>query len=243
LTNYYDLTSFRNTIYTLNIALETYLSNQLFKNDATRIVYSSSEFAFRKRTQELSKLGNGTNLNNLDLPFLNYKITGIDRSVSRQWWNKPIVNRGLFIDELGFKVKCLPVKISYDSTIYFHRDDDLLYAYNQLLWDDGDETKINFSLMVEGVELGFFSLYMLDNMSYEPTYNETEWLTRNKIHTASLNFTCETVIIKDNLLNFGIPEKVILDFMVMHEVNNDISNEERLEFIVDRFNEEVIGTV
>lgn len=243
MTNYYDLTPFRNTIYALNIAIETYISNLLFKDDATKIVYSSSDFAFRKRTQQLSKTGNTSNLNNLDLPFLNYKITGIDRQVSRQWWNKPIVNRGLFIDELGFKVRCLPIKISYDSTMFFHRDDDLLYAYNKLLWDDGDETKINFSLNIDSVDLGFFALYKLDNMSYEPNYNENDWLTKNKIHTASLNFTCETVIIQDQTLNFGIPNKVILDFITLHGVNDDISNEERLEFIVNRFNDEVIGTV
>ena len=237
---YYDFGLYRNTRYAINMAVETYLANVLFGGDGTRIVYSSTQYAFRERSSSLTP-----NLNNLEFPFLNYRMDKVDKvdpaQTARSQWKHVTNSSGAYFPELSRKLRFTPMEIAYDSTIFYHRDDELQYGFDELIWEDSNDTTLYPVIEIDGEEI-VFPAYFEYHLDYNPEYNETTALDSNRISSATLNFRVESLIIKDNFAggNYCIPEKIVFDFLVMHGFDPDeIQSQETYEYIIDHFNEEV----
>lgn len=216
---YYNDSSFINTFYSANITLEQYYTNLVFGGETGRIVYSSTEFAFRKRTQQIAErnqLPSNTqiSLNTLELPFMNYRGKPVP-GTERTWWSSPLNTGGVFIDELGYKIRLFPVTFQYDATLYFHKEEDNFYAFNLVAIDDSNETQVNYEMQIDDqvvANIGVLSY----NIDYEPTYNENDWLQQNDIRTIKLDFELQTFLMKSNSSGFAVTEQAILDFYTMH---------------------------
>ena len=72
--SFYEDLNFLNIIYSMDISIESHFTDLVLKKDIDRIIYSSNSYAMRKRAQLQNDLGE----NNLNLPFINYKLTTID---------------------------------------------------------------------------------------------------------------------------------------------------------------------
>lgn len=224
---YYDSNNnLLNTFYSLNIQLQTFFTDLLFPEDSTRIIYSSTAYAFRKRfTQQTQNPDENTPIyfNNLNFPFMNYRGK-IKNGTDRHWWNQSAQASGIFIDEIGKKLKYTPVTVQYDSTVYYGRDDDKQKAMNDLIFSASNEVQVPFYINVDGIDLQMPGVltYKLDD---EPTFNEQDWLKMNKIHTIKLDFEVQTIMIKTNDpgTNYCITEQAILNFSKM---NPDLSSDE-----------------
>lgn len=237
--DYFETTSFRNCIDASIIAVWNHFSSMLFKDDSTRIVYASSDFAFRKREQEQQKRENPSG--NLDLPFMNFRIDqgGLANQVDRKWFNHIANIRGVWIPELARNIRFTPVTLSFDSTLFVHKDIDAMFAVSELFWDDSNETQLRPVVVIDDCEvelpgnLGY-------NLNPYSQYSENDWLKENKMIAIQVNMTLETFIIKDNS-NISIPQKVILDFA--HGLNAPTDNpSEILEGIIDHDNAKVDWT-
>ena len=208
--------SFLNSIHSANIALWDHYASMFFDGDINRIIYCSSDHAFKKRAREQEN-------NSLNLPFMNFKIEpdGIVNGGERNWWNMASNTSGMYIDELKRKLRLQPIEIEYDSKLYIHAESDLQYAMSILHWDDSNETLLKPLLYIETED---HQQHTIENIgvlryraSFDADYNESDWLERNKIRVIDINMTLETFMVLENF-RFGIPNKVILDMVISKDI-------------------------
>lgn len=233
--------SFKNTIHAANIAIWDHYADIFFGGDLDRIIYCSSDFAFRKRTR------NQTN-NNLNLPFMSFKIApgGITNGGERNWWNMGLNTRGMFIEELQRKIRLQPIEIEYDSKLFVHKESDAQFAMSLLHWDDSNETLLTPEITIEvddgtsgTIEHTIKNIGVLRyNADFTPDYNESDWLEKNKIRVIDIGMSLETFMILEDF-RFGLPTKVIMDFAVRSDIaNEDESVDIVYEKVLDRISEE-----
>jgi len=237
--NYYNLEAlnFHNSIYALDITIESHFSNLLFGGDATRIIYADTSNAFRKRAK-------GKDWNNLYLPFMNYKISKIEQPAqNRAWWNNVGNTSGVWSEILQKKIRTTPIIVKYEATVFYHRNDDMQYAMSELIWDDSHETYFRpiLTVDVEGTELTetvALNAILGYNLDFEPTYVQKDWFEQNRIHSITLDFEFDYSYIKDNTTGFGIPDQVLFDWGRLH-CNDTSSVDEIYKFLIDRVHETV----
>ena len=232
MSNYYSSQSFINVIYGLTTAVENHINGIVFpdETDLTRIEYATNAYAFRKRAE-------GEEHNNLKLPFLNYFLN--DFTFTQQsWWNNELFSRGLYIPELGEKIKLSPVGLKFESTFWCHKNVEKLFAFNQLRFDADSKTTITATVDVNNVELDYPGQLSYTGLEFAPNYNEKDWLERNKITSIGLDFEIITFIMQSDV-DISLTEKVIFDFFSRHDVDDTdtTSVSEQYQYIVNRFNE------
>jgi hypothetical protein len=240
-TKYYDTTNFLNVYYSLNLAIEQFFTDFLFKGESNRVIFSSTEYAFRRRNEINIQLNttDTDSLNNLNFPFMNYRGKISDKS-DKAWWSHRTFVDGCFIPELGKKIRTVPTLIDYDATIYYHKEIDTVFAMNELVFDAGDETKIFFQIEIDGEIIDMFGILGY-NLDHDSEYNENSWLEQNHIHTIKLDFTIDTVMLRLNPQDgepsnppFAITEKTIFNFNTLH-CTGAIQSTETIELINDYF--------
>lgn len=234
--NFYDVKQlqFLNIVYALDIDIKRHFADMLFGGDQSRVIYASNAYALRKRA-------NGTDLSNLDLPFMNFRMTTFQEGDQGRLWFNHIANAyGLYVPELERKVRYTPVTINYEATVWYHTWIDTVFAQSELIWDASNETILKPLLDVYGtetpVQMSFFA-GLGYNLNFNPQYNENDWLTQNKISSIQVDPEFETMVFKDNF-NISIPEKVIFNFLVDNGIETG-TPEENFEALIDHFNEEV----
>ena len=229
---YADDTNFLNIGYALDIAIETHIASILLKDELDRVIYSSDAYALRKRSRDNKGL--------LDLPFVNYKITGYDPG-DKSRWNVRAYSKGIYVPELQQKVIFAPIRLEYESTYWCHRDDELRYAITQLDLDADNKTILRPYVTIEGEDLSFPSYKEYTNVDFDPQYNELDWLERNKIHSAKMDFAYETFVLQMNS-DITIPTSVIFNFASGHGYQDKIDDEDYDDvytFVVNHLTDEV----
>jgi hypothetical protein len=214
----------------LKVALESYLYNFLFPNDTDRIIYSTTPFALQKRSST-------SVWNNALLPFLNYREISIAPKSDRSWASFANLKHGVYIDELGMKVRFTPITLTFDATLWFATDRDCNIAYQRLCDDQSGETPINYSININGVAIPLYGLLSYTDLQYKPNFDENQWLLTNKISTISLGFEVQTILpmIRSKGGDYWLTEKVILDFYTKLSDNVTISTNEKYEAILNHF--------
>lgn len=192
------------------------------------MIYARNNFALRKRT-------GGQELNNLNLPFMNFKQNGIESTTKRNWFNYVANTNGIYVSELNRKLRLSPITINYDATAWFGRDDDTQYAAQLLTYDNDVETRITFNVEILGVEVQLLAI--LDyKLRTDLDYDEAEWLTKNNIHSIGIDFIAQTFYVKDNL-DICIPKSVVWDFQAQNQLG-DIGYEKISTILVNKYTEE-----
>lgn len=203
--SFFDTSNFRNSIHASNIAVHNHFANMIFKGESDRLVYASSDFAFRARTRQ-------TKSQDLNLPFMNYRIAsgGLKNTVDRKWFNHIANIRGVYIEALNRNIRFTPITLEYDATIFVRKDIDAMAVTSELFWDDSNETQLEPIILIDDEEVG-----LPGNLGYSlnpySEYAEADWLKKNKIIALQVNMTLETFLIKDNS-NICIPTKVLFGF-------------------------------
>ena len=226
---YASETNFINIGYALDLAIESHLTDILLKSTLSRIIYSSNAYALRKRAKE--------NSGNLSLPFINYKMTGYDPG-DRSRWNVRAYSKGVFVPDLNIKVIYAPIRLEYEATYWCHRDDELRYAITQLDMDADNKTILNPTVTIDSQEVSFPSYKEYTNITYDPDYDENDWLERNKIHSATMDFAYETFILQTNS-DITIPTSVIFNWAAGNDYDTT-DYDEIMTFVVNHLTETVI---
>lgn len=233
--SYYSDKSFLDIMNAIDIALFGHFAGLLFGSDQTRVVYASNAYALRKRSD-----GNSGNLN---LPFLNFKRDDYDPGL-RSWWHAPTYTKGVYVPELEQKVIAAPVTIGYEASFWCHRADELRYAFSEIIFDadnktiiDPDNAIIKPKVEIDGQEVYIPILLNYESTTFDPTYDENDWLEQNKIHTAEISFTVDSFALKANT-DITIPETVVFEFA--HQNSLEVTDyDETLTRVINHITEEV----
>lgn len=233
--SYYADKNFLNIAYATDIELERHFASMLFGGDLDRIIYSSNAYAMRKRAKHS---GEETSSSNLHLPFLNYRTDDYRIDDGNIRWNARAYTQGAYLPEIQQKIVYAPLIIEYEATFWCHRDDELRYAFNEVHFDSGNKTVLTPSVDIAGQTIPLTAWLSYDNLQFDPEYDENDWLERNNIHSAALDFQIETLALKTNE-NITLTEEVVFTFASEHGFEAP-SYEEALTFTVDHMNEEVV---
>jgi len=199
---YYTSVNFLNNIYAVDLQAIDHFAELFFNGDASRVIYASNAYAFRKRADQ--------NEGNLELPFINFYLNGYDPGI-RERWHVGAYSSGMFIDEIGEKVQFAPITLSYEASYWCHTDYDVKYAFSEFVWDTDNKTILKPSVSIKGEDIAFPAHLSYSGLDINPTYNEQDWLERNKIHSASIDFDFETLALKSNS-NVVVTETALLKF-------------------------------
>jgi hypothetical protein len=215
-------------IHAANISMINYFSQYYFKNDLTRFVWASNDYAFRRRVEQAGKGSQG-----LALPFFNIKLINVTPGGDRPWANMSAQADGLPMYDLGKKMHLTPAEFTYDLTMYFSTEIEAFYNMGTLILDAALETKIpsTIDVTVDNAPAPP-SVYTLENigvmkmgsLSYNTEFQEKDWLEKNKIRAIPVNPTLQTWIYsptirtRDHAASYGISKQVIFK---MYE-NNDV---------------------
>jgi len=239
--------TFLNSIYSLDIAIEQYFSKMIFYSDMSRIIYASNEYAFRRRG-EMNEDGI------LDFPFMNYYLKSIDPETNRQLWNNTTNVQSLYnIDGykqvLGYGLKLVPIHLTYEATIWYSQDLDLQYAYSKILMSNTNETILYPIIDVENSDVKIKNVaFLYYNLSFKPEYTENDWLEKNNITSASLDFEFDTFAVYPDTEILVTPQPSAKGLYIANEVifnflsskgelfkNSDLLNTQPQELLIEYF--------
>lgn len=220
---YYKHSLLTNSSYLVQIAIEKYLSSLLFGGDLTKILYASFAYCFRARVNQLQVLGIQPD-SYLGTPFaVYYRDTN---------W-KPVKGggsysliKGIEDESIGKTIRAMLVESSYSVFVFYNRDDDAQVAYDTLI-SDTQPSRLQFffdSLMYKGREISLPIAFDIQNVSFQMSLKETDWLKQARIIPISFTLQCESAILLNPLYVYTdqdpedaeevyISKKVILDYL------------------------------
>lgn len=197
---FFDHKSYVNTQYASQIPLEAFLSNLLVRGDQSRILYASTDMAFRKRFQTVD-LENGGDIadikpSQLNFPFVNYWYSGYFEPDDRAYSVQPsqMVN-GQYVEGLPAYLRAMAVKTTFSITAMYSRDDDARLAHDLVLWEANPKGPVQFQIPIQwkDIELMLPTFFTIENLQFNPdNYNETEWLKSQRIVPVKFDVVCRT---------------------------------------------------
>jgi len=209
--------TYYSTILSTNIALAQYLANVLFDDDLGRLVWASSDKMFRKRQEQVLK--RSPNIGTLDFPFCSFRLTqdSSSKSTKRPWRNQALNVEGVWIEELGRKVRVTPIQINYEGVVCVQHDTDLYWLQQLLVWDDSNETLLAPVLETvsdSGKKEEIKNIAVVDLVPHmNSRFQEDDWVRNNKIQTIDLDIQIDTYLLLDNRAGYWLTVKSTLEFI------------------------------
>jgi hypothetical protein len=215
---------FFNVFLASNIAIYKYLADLYFEGDMGRIVWASTEMMFRKRQEQLAarKTDRGLkdNLGILDMPFCSFRLAqdGVNEGTDRTWWNAPLNVKGIWMEELGRRVRITPMTLTYEACFICQHDSDLYWAQNANIWDKAQETIVESfidAIGPDGTKHTLKNIIIYDADAHmNSQYTERDWLEKNKLQTVTMDIQCQTwAMAEDKNHRYCVTRKVLFDFL------------------------------
>lgn len=194
---YYIYRSYVSTYYYVYMRLEEWLKEIIFRNDDSRTFLASDEYAFRRRFEltDTSKSYNDVEASSLQFPFANYWPLNTGWQPDTRIVANPaaLVYAGVY--EGDTKIRAASVALPISITFYYDREDDARMAYEKLLFYTYNEHYYDINVPYAGNTLGIPFILRVNNLRFNPTFNETDWLNKNRIFTISVEFDIRTYIL------------------------------------------------
>jgi len=215
--------TFYSTILSTNIAVYKYLADKLFEGDLNRVVWASNERTFRRRVEQVS--ARNPSIGGLDMPYCSFRLSqdGLEKTVQRPWFNQALNVEGVWIEELGRKVRVTPVQLRYEGVVCVQHDTDLYWLQQLLLWVSSNETIITPTLETESDGFdgeGKGKIEEIKNIGVtnvtphmNSRFTENEWIQNNKIQAIDLDISVDTYLLLDNRKGYWIAVKSALAFL------------------------------
>jgi hypothetical protein len=209
--------TFYSTVLSTNIAVTQYLADTLFDGDLGRIVWASNDKTFKKRQEQVTK--RSPTIGTLDLPYCSFRLSqdGAEKSTQRPWFNQALNVEGVWIEELGRKVRVTPVHFQYEGVVCVQHDTDLYWLQQLRLWDASNEKILKPVLETENESGGkeeiknIAVIYLTPHMNTR--FSENDWVQNNKIQAIDLDIQVDTYLLLDNRKGYWIAVKSVLKFI------------------------------
>lgn len=198
-------------LYSTNIAFESHIGD-LLNFPLDRILYASNDNTFYLREEK--------NNGNLNLPYFSYYVTGYS-DPDRDWWNNYANLKYPMSDDiitLGQEIKIFPIKIEYEGVACFSQHKDMEYAFKQLAYDNSNETILFPTIETTNKDIVKNIGILSWDIEYNPTFNEQDWLIKNKIFTIGVDFNIDTFIIMGGSTDLSVTKDVALNFISAKEL-------------------------
>lgn len=195
----------------VKVAIESWLTQEFFKGDSTRVVYTSPEIAFRKRIEyndQKSEYNADSPIDpeTLNLPFATYFATSdpdADDRPNAASAAQSIVGEWDFDFETN--VRSLGVKQTYKITFFVARRDEARLVQQLFLWESKPTYPLRWFHTIEWRNNNLLIPVNLtiESINTQPDYKETEWLTKNRVFPIEVEVTARTYqLIVNNLDRF-----------------------------------------
>jgi Fibronectin type III domain len=196
--NYYNQDKFSNTFYLIMIAIETYFSKNLFKDDLTRVFYASEAYAFRQRLNLLAAQG-ADSINELQLPFMSYFREGNWKNDTRAAvQNATAALAGFPESVISYQLlRFLQVMATFSCICFANSDADAQLMYEILLWIQQPAPK-QFTFGSMDYLGGTFDIpitFAIENLEFNPSTNEKDWLVKNRVFLIKFDLVVKSVVI------------------------------------------------
>jgi hypothetical protein len=209
--------TFYSTVLSTNIAVTRYLADTLFEGDLGRIVWASNDKTFRKRQEQVTK--KNPTVGTLDLPYCSFRLSqdGLEKPAQRPWFNQALNVEGVWIEELGRKVRVTPVQLHYEGVVCVRHDTDLYWLQQLMLWDASNEKLLAPVLETESDSgdrqeiKNIAVVYLTPHMNTR--FAEDDWIRNNKIQAIDLDIQVDTYLLLDNRKGYWIAVKSALNFI------------------------------
>jgi hypothetical protein len=223
-----------NIQYAFDLSIMSTMANLLFKGDLTRVIYRANDYCFRARTD--------ANRGVLNMPFMNLQCVNWKYEDPFGWYTFPGDKLGMYVEELQSRVHMIPIKLEYEASVWFERDDDLKTALASLLWFRENHTQYSYNLTLKNqagtttATMADIGILNFEGLSISTEYNEKDWLDKNQIRGIAANFTVETFLLKTDYLVYPV-DTVLFEFGTSYAgetVYADMTFEEKFNFVLDR---------
>lgn len=187
-----------NSILSTTLSLMDFFDKALFVKDNTRVIYASDAYAFRARSQ-VSRGNENSDLqpNDLNFPFMNISLDqgGISLQDTRLYSSYEARTTGVYIEELGKKVKLFPMTMRFKGTYFTTQMADAQLAISRLFRLASTELVLQPSLWYNDTEIKNVAKIEFDDIVLDDLYQETDWLEKNRIHTLSISVSASTYLV------------------------------------------------
>lgn len=251
---YYKHENFVAGYYALYVALETWLAANIFRQDMSRIFLASNDYAFRRRFEltDTSVAYDNVAASSLQFPFANYwpGNTGWAPDTRVAANTAALVVSG--ISHQTRALRAIAVTTTLESAFYFDREDDARLAYEKLLWLSFRERYLYTTIAWKDEQLGLPLNVKVQNLAFNPSFKENDWLQQNRIFTITAEFELRSYSIQpplqpkydSNILveddeKFTLTEEVILQLKsgkgILGELSIDTLYNQNPSILINRF--------
>lgn len=220
------------------ISIEWWLSKLLFKGDITRVIYATKDIAFQKRINLLDKGKNDDGelkAESLDLPYACYWNSNDPEPDDRMAAvNAGQAVKGIYYEDEDRTMRSTATMTKYKVVCFFSRRDDVREAYHLLMQEHVPSYPIHLqnTVMWRQIPILLPTNITIDDVTTNPDYKQTEWLTKHRIFMIEIELTVRSY----NLLINNVNKVIQLPI----RFGNWEDTFEEDEDHVDYFTEEVI---
>ena len=234
--NFYQTDYLTNTLYLIQMVLEKYLSQSLFRNDPSRVIFADTSVVFRERLRRLKEQG-FTDLDGLNLPFMSYFYQGNWVLDDRPGFiNAKAILEGFSSDDAGQQLlKFMHTKVTFNCVCYYNTFLDAQLGYETLLWLDKPAAQ-QFavgSVTYKGYQFDIPLNMSIENLSFNPDVKEKEYFSSRKIIPIKFDIVMRSISFSqmpqpEGSLIFSsdsapvITKQVMLDFLAYKGSNKNI---------------------
>lgn len=214
--------TFANNIFSTNIAVYRYLADLLFEGDLNRVVWASNDMLFQRRQAQVNSLIKQGKLEDsggtLAFPFCGFRLIQDAASATheRRWQNQALNVEGVWLEELGRKVRITPMTLIYEAIFCCQDDIDIQYITTKALWDDSNETLLEAWIDTEsekGETKTLKNIVVCSTTAHmNDQFSEADWLTKNRIQTVRFELKCGTWLMGDDRRRYGIAKNIWFNF-------------------------------
>lgn len=194
---YYVHDSFIPVYYYVYEALEKWLADMIFREDRSRIILSSNEYAFRRRFEltDMTRPYKELEISSLQFPFANYWPLNIGWDREERVAANPatLLYRGIYTSRSCFRAS--NANIAIPVNFYFDREDDARLAYSKLYFYTFNEFSQEERMTFQNEEIGLPVVISIKSLQFNPQYKEADWLKQNRIFVVAATINLRTYII------------------------------------------------
>ena len=207
--------------------LEQYMANAIFRGNSSRVIYASPQYTFRQRLNLLSQNGSDS-ISALQFPYMSYfrmnNFVLDDRPGALNAWS---AMQGFEDQGIGYRnLRYIMMNLVFNCIAFFPNDIDAQMAYEALNWIQYPTNKqdIAGSVTYAGTDIQIPVTMNLSNIQFNNGKTELEWLEQQRIIPIMFDINMKTIILsqepqgpESNLFIETTPpvftRKVILDFL------------------------------
>ena len=191
---------FIDTHISQKIAIEYFLSQVIFKNDLSRIIYSQETMAFRKRVELLNSVAKEEDITvtSLKLPFgCYYRTKGYEPTERTANKQHSTAVTGFYDEETDSWLRWQSVVSEYDITLFFARQDDLRTAAHLLFWEKNPEAPITLVTTIQYRNREYYLpvFIRIKDIDEATSYKEEESLKQNRIFPLKMKVEVQSALL------------------------------------------------